>query len=437
MKSLAPFIALLALVLFVPSAAEAAGAPPVPNCSPGGCSGWHNTSVTLTWTIAPGWTNIVKCESGPVDSDTADAKRTCTVEYGSTTYSETVTIKRDTTPPTASASAERGPDRNGWYSAPVRVSASGSDALSGIASCSSSSYSGPDTGGATIETSCRDNAGNSSSSASVTVRYDATAPVVSAAAERAPDGRGWYRKPVTVSFSGTDGGSGIEACTAATRYAGPDAREARIAGTCRDVAGNTAGEVAFALRYDATAPKRTAVKAEVAKGIARLAWKKPADAVSVQIVRSPGVNGRRSTEVFRGTKETFVDRTVRKGVRYRYELRTADEAGNATQTIVMAEARPLLYLPAAGAVVRAPVALAWEASRGARYYNVQLYRGSVKILSFWPRTAKAKLARTWRYGGKSQTLSPGVYRWFVFPARGTPEQPRFGTLLGSSSFRVR
>ncbi len=179
------------------------------------------------------------------------------------------------------------------------------------------------------------------------------------------------------------------------------------------------------------------MKAEVAKGIARLAWKKPADAVSVQIIRSPGVNGRRSTEVFRGTKETFVDRTVRKGVRYRYELRAADEAGNATQTIVMAEARPLLYLPAAGAVVRAPVALAWEASRGARYYNVQLYRGSVKILSFWPRTAKAKLARTWRYGGKSHTLAPGVYRWFVFPARGTPEQPRFGTLLGSSSFRVR
>src|SRR5215203_6738242 len=102
MKSFAPFIALLALVLFFPSAAEAAGAPPVPNCSPGGCSGWHNTNVTLTWTIAPGWTNIVKCESGPVESDTADAKRTCTVEYGSTTYSETVTIKRDATPPTAS-----------------------------------------------------------------------------------------------------------------------------------------------------------------------------------------------------------------------------------------------------------------------------------------------------------------------------------------------
>ena len=184
MKSFAPFIALLALVLFVPSAAEAAGAPPVPNCSPGGCSGWHSTNVTLTWTIAPGWTNISKCESGPVDSDTADAKRTCTVGYGSTSYSETVTIKRDATPPTASASAERRPDRNGWYSAPVRVSATGSDALSGIASCSSSSYSGPDTGGATIETNCRDNAGNSSSSASVTVRYDATPPAVSAAAER-------------------------------------------------------------------------------------------------------------------------------------------------------------------------------------------------------------------------------------------------------------
>ena len=153
----------LGLVLLVPSAAEAAGAPPVPSCSPGGCSGWHTSNVSVSWSIAPGWTNIVKCESGPVDSDTSDAKRTCTVEYGSTTYSETVTIKRDATSPTASASVERAPDRNGWYSAPVKVSATGSDALSGVASCTSSSYSGPDTGGATVEVTCRDNAGNTSS----------------------------------------------------------------------------------------------------------------------------------------------------------------------------------------------------------------------------------------------------------------------------------
>ena len=284
---------------------------------------------------------------------------------------------------------------------------------------------------------CRDNAGNTSSPATAVLKYDATPPVVSAAAERRPDAKGWYRKPVVVSFSGTDASSGVESCTAAKRYNGPDGKAARVTGSCRDVAGNSAGELGFALQYDATAPKLKSVRAEVTKGVARLAWDRPADAVSVQIVRSPGVNGRRSTEVFRGTKESFVDRTVRKGVRYRYELRTADEAGNVTETTVTAEPRPPLYQPAQGAVVRAPVALAWEVSRGARYYNVQLYRNGVKILSFWPRTPKAKLARTWRFDGKSHTLSPGLYRWFVFPANGTPEQPRFGRLIGSSSFRVR
>ncbi|MCP9484669.1 MAG: hypothetical protein MSC30_02315 [Gaiellaceae bacterium MAG52_C11] len=261
--------------------------------------------------------------------------------------------------------------------------------------------------------------------------------MVRAAAERPPDGNGWYRKPVTVSFSGTDGTSGVESCTAPKRYEKPDARAASVTGSCRDVAGNAAGELAFELKYDATAPKLKAVKAEVSKGAAHLAWDRPADAISVQIIRSPGVNGRRSTEVFRGTKETFVDRTVRKGVRYRYELRVADEAGNATETAVTAEARPPLYQPAQGAVVRAPVLLEWEPARGARYYNVQLYRKGVKILSFWPRVSKARLARTWSFAGKSHLLVPGLYRWFVFPAHGTPEQPRFGRVLGSSSFRVR
>jgi hypothetical protein len=72
-------------------------------------------------------------------------------------------IKIDADPPTGvSAAAGRTPDHNGWYNHTVGVTWSGSDATSGIASCTSISYSGPDSGTATANGTCTDQAGNSS-----------------------------------------------------------------------------------------------------------------------------------------------------------------------------------------------------------------------------------------------------------------------------------
>jgi hypothetical protein len=241
---------------------------------------------------------------------------------------------------------------------------------------------------------------------------------------------------LTVAFNGADATSGIESCTQPARYAGPDRADVTIAGTCRDHAGNAAAAT-LAAKYDATAPKLAAVEAKLAKGVARLGWKKPADAILVRIDRVPGVNGRKKTRVYKGTGQAFVDRTVRRGVRYRYELIATDAAGNVAGTAVTADARSTLYAPVDGAVVRAPVRLAWEPVARARYYNVQLHRNGVKVLSLWPTKPRLELARTWRYLGKRQRLTAGLYRWFVWPALGTRAKPRFGPVLGSSTFRVR
>ena len=81
--------------------------------------------------------------------------------------------------------------------------------------------------------------------------------------------------------------------------------------------------------------------------------------------------------------------------------------------------------------------LAWERVEGVRFYNVQLLRGGVKVLSAWPETPRLRLASSWRFRGRSQSLVPGRYRWFVWPARGTRERPQYGRALGSSSFVVR
>jgi len=44
------------------------------------------------------------------------------------------------------------------------------------------------------------------------------------------------------------------------------------------------------------------------------------------------------------------------------------------------------------------------------------------------------LKRSWTYAGHRYRLSPGRYRWYVWPGRGPRSANRYGRLLGSSSF---
>ena len=64
--------------------------------------------------------------------------------------SDAVTFDYDATAPSASTTLDRGADHNGWYNAPVGHTTSGTDATSGIATCSSGSYSGPDGTGLSV-----------------------------------------------------------------------------------------------------------------------------------------------------------------------------------------------------------------------------------------------------------------------------------------------
>ena len=86
-------------------------------------------------------------------------------------------------------------------------------------------------------------------------------------------------------------------------------------------------------------------------------------------------------------------------------------------------------------VTRAPV-LRWRIVAGARYYNVQLFRGARKVLSAWPVRARLRVHRTWRYGGVRRRLAPGVYRWYVWPGYGRRAAHRYGALVGTRRFVV-
>ena len=77
--------------------------------------------------------------------------RYCEVEDGNGLRTRVgVPLRVDMTPPVVSApTPSRPPDANGWYRSPLQVAFSGTDATSGLASCTSTTYCGPDSASAT------------------------------------------------------------------------------------------------------------------------------------------------------------------------------------------------------------------------------------------------------------------------------------------------
>jgi hypothetical protein len=150
-----------------------------------GTSNWYRGNtfgnfVVVRWTI-----NVPVRQDCPhameVDGPTTGTTRSCTITLldGSQLTRTTAVIRVDADRPTGvTASRSRAPDFNGWYNHPVGVGWHGSDATSGIASCSAVTYSGPDRASAPVGGGCTDKAGNTTS-APVSFNYDATAPVLS------------------------------------------------------------------------------------------------------------------------------------------------------------------------------------------------------------------------------------------------------------------
>lgn len=183
-----------------------------------------------------------------------------------------------------------------------------------------------------------------------------------------------------------------------------------------------------------------------------LEWQPPEGSGGAEYVvtrsKAVGAERGRATVVYQGSATKFTDRELSNGVRYRYTVFTLDAAGNtpAGVVILVVPKAALLARPSNGERVEAPVELAWVPTRGASYYNVQVFRlaggdpaapsGGAKVLSAWPARASFTLGSAWEYEGRSEELRPGVYAWYVWPGLGLRAQGRFGKLLGRSVFVV-
>ena len=189
-------------------------------------------------------------------------------------------------------------------------------------------------------------------------------------------------------------------------------------------------------RIDRTAPGK--VKSLLVKAgdeQVRLTWTLPSssDFARIVISRSPG------GVVYRGKGTSFRDRRVRNGVSYRYAVRAYDRAGNRSGVLVRARPRDPLIAPRDGARFssRRTIVFRWAGVRKATYYNLQLWRGTRKVLCVWPAAARVRLSSPWSYRGRRYRLSPGTYRWYVWPGFGSRTEARYASAIGTSVFVVR
>jgi hypothetical protein len=424
---------------------------PAASCNGGGCGdGWYKSAVSISWSYDPGGTPN-GCGGTTVSEDTSGATFSCTVTYPGGTVSASVSVKKDSSPPGVNLSLSRDPDSDGWYTQPVSVSVSGDGGASGLAGCSGGgTYGGPDGAAITLSGSCSDGAGNSGS-ASLTIKYDGAAPTVTAAPSRPPDVSGWYNHAVDVAYKGTDSGSGVKECSPTVTYKGPDTSSVKLVGQCRDAAGHLSQPVTAELRYDATPPAPPRVKSVRRGGSITLTWSAGKDVVRAQVVRAPGLKSKKSAVVYEGKAKRFVDRKAAQGTKYWYQVTLYDQAGNrSTKTLgprPKAGLKPKgrgkpkaaagIVSPADGAVVARPPLVAWSPVAKARFYNFQLWRGKLKVLTTWVRRPKLALEQRWTSQGRRYSLVDGPYELYVWPAFGTAKAPRYGKLVGHIGFVVR
>jgi hypothetical protein len=231
---------------------------------PPNSAGWYNHPVTVDWTPtdpAPSSGSPTVPPSTVVNADgygqliTSDPS--CDPAGNCATGS--VTLNYDATAPTATSSADRAANAAGWYNAPVAVSLSCTDLLSGVASCPAAQTLSSDGKAQTVSGTATDIAGNSGTVTSDPVNIDQTPPQVSTSlSPAAPDGaHGWYVSPVTVSTTCSDALSGVASCSKDQVIAGNGAGQTRN-GAGSDLAGNTATTTSAPVNIDGIAPQTTA-----------------------------------------------------------------------------------------------------------------------------------------------------------------------------------
>ncbi len=239
--------------------------------TPNGLSQWYTLPVNLHWTVtdldSPNSVIKTGCEDQLIAADQVKTNYSCSaVGAGGTAAQQDVSIGLDGTAPTvAFTSVDRDPNVNGWYNSPVTVTFTGTDGISGPPSATKTATSSGEGAEVVVYSpSYTDEAGNVTApgAAERSLAIDGTSPSVSYTSAVGTAGNdGWYRSPVTATFTGEDALSGPSSATqTAATLAGVEGADVLVGNPAfTDLAGNVtaAGTVTQGFKIDWTAPSVT------------------------------------------------------------------------------------------------------------------------------------------------------------------------------------
>ncbi|HEU5138117.1 MAG TPA: PxKF domain-containing protein [Steroidobacteraceae bacterium] len=181
-----------------------------------GNEGWYTSNVQVSWITTGNIISSTGCGPGSVTTDTAAVTFTCSATSASGTVSNSVTVKRDATPPVLTWRAAT-PNANaaGWNRTNVNFPFDPpTDARSGIASVSSTSplvVSAEGTG-VTGSVTVTDRAGNVAVFTTAPRNIDKTAPTVNVRTPLHNRMYGLY-STLVADYDCTDAGSGTTSCS--------------------------------------------------------------------------------------------------------------------------------------------------------------------------------------------------------------------------------
>lgn len=207
-------------------------------------NGWNNTPATVAFSavdndngsgVAPGTVTapVTVSADTPGQLVTGSAK-----DLAGNTGTDKVIVKVDRTAPTITAAVTGVTGSNGWYTGPVTVRFSCTDALSGVATCSDPVDLITDGVNQSVPGAATDKAGNTAATTAGGIKIDATKPSIAtiSVANGAHYPLGAVPAPTCTA---TDATSGVASCTVTVRKSASGVGTVWFTATATDKAGNT------------------------------------------------------------------------------------------------------------------------------------------------------------------------------------------------------
>lgn len=175
---------------------------------------WFGSDVTVVWTVTDleSPANASGCATQTITTDTGGTVISCSATSTGGSATESVTIKRDTTPPTVTPSVS-GAQSGGWYTTDLTVAWIVSETLSPVTAtgCTTTTVSTDTTG---TSFTCSGTSAGGTTSQTVTIRRDTTAPAIASVTNNAPALWPPNHKmhAITVAAIASDAGAGGVVC---------------------------------------------------------------------------------------------------------------------------------------------------------------------------------------------------------------------------------